>query len=353
MTQYKGRHLPGYKHIRQIKTDIATLVSTFSKPFLWTYRAILHLFTTCLFMIPTILSQVFQLLTNCFLIFIQKLSGLPTGSISEFSKTTEKSSILDSSEIRKIVLDILTEKEKEEANNLNQMKTAVNDQVNFLNDLVVKVNQKLASLENLSESSSTLTRFADIQEYVGHVVKGMLKQYHADRTGRPDFALMSYGGTIISIRCTQTYTKDSGNIYLFGFPLWNVHNKPEVIIKPGIMPGECWAFEGSQGYAVIKLAMPIYVTGFTLEHTPKELTAHGHIKSAPQHFSVWALTELMDKNPLLLGRFRYLDNGESLQYFDSEKLDIPVQMVELRIESNHGSIDYTCIYRFRVHGIPA
>lgn len=53
------------------------------------------------------------------------------------------------------------------------------------------------------------------------------------------------------------------------------------------MPGECWAFEGSEGSVAISLSMPIFVGGFTMEHTPKELSPHGNIKSAPHQFSVW------------------------------------------------------------------
>ena len=34
------------------------------------------------------------------------------------------------------------------------------------------------------------------------------------------------------------------------------------------------------------------------------------------------------------------------QRIDTEPFDI----VELRIESNHGNMEYTCLYRFRVHG---
>jgi hypothetical protein len=31
-------------------------------------------------------------------------------------------------------------------------------------------------------------------------------------------------------------------------------------------------------------------------------------------------------------------------------LDTPISVVELKIESNAGNKDYTCLYKFRVHG---
>lgn len=53
-----------------------------------------------------------------------------------------------------------------------------------------------------------------------------------------------------------------------------------------MVPGECWAFEGSVGDVVIKLAVPSIVTGFTLEHIPKIVSRYDHIDSAPKHFQV-------------------------------------------------------------------
>lgn len=53
-----------------------------------------------------------------------------------------------------------------------------------------------------------------------------------------------------------------------------------------MVPGECWAFEGSVGDVVIKLAVPAIVTGFTLEHIPKSVSRYQNIDSAPKHFQV-------------------------------------------------------------------
>lgn len=62
----------------------------------------------------------------------------------------------------------------------------------------------------------------------------------------------------------------------------------------------------------------------------------------------------MDHEPVLFGNYHYSaeKNAPSLQYFPikNTNIDRPYQVVELRIESNHGNPQYTCLYRFRVHG---
>lgn len=54
-----------------------------------------------------------------------------------------------------------------------------------------------------------------------------------------------------------------------------------------------------------------------------------------------------------LGRFTYDQEGDSLQMFHTlERPDQGFQIVELRVLSNWGHPEYTCLYRFRVHGEP-
>uniref|UniRef100_A0A8C9EU57 SUN domain-containing protein n=1 Tax=Pavo cristatus TaxID=9049 RepID=A0A8C9EU57_PAVCR len=54
-----------------------------------------------------------------------------------------------------------------------------------------------------------------------------------------------------------------------------------------------------------------------------------------------------------LGQYVYDQEGEPLQMFTVEKSENAFQIVELRILSNWGHAEYTCLYRFRVHGKPA
>ncbi|NXC33641.1 SUN1 protein, partial [Campylorhamphus procurvoides] len=122
---------------------------------------------------------------------------------------------------------------------------------------------------------------------------------------------------------------------------------------PDMYPGNCWAFKGSQGYLVVRLSMKIYPTAFTVEHIPKTLSPKGSITSAPRNFSVYGLDDEYQEEGKLLGEYVYDQEGEPLQMFPvMEENEDAFQIVELRIFSNWGHAEYTCLYRFRVHGKP-
>ncbi|XP_065779714.1 SUN domain-containing protein 1 isoform X7 [Muntiacus reevesi] len=185
------------------------------------------------------------------------------------------------------------------------------------------------------------------------IVNNALKLYSQDKTGMVDFALESGGGSVLSTRCSETYETKTALISLFGVPLWYFSQSPRVAIQPDIYPGNCWAFKGSQGYLVVRLSMTIHPTAFTLEHIPKALSPTGSITSAPKDFAVFGLENEYQEEGQLLGRFTYDQEGESLQMFVApKKPETAFQIVELRIFSNWGHPEYTCLYRFRVHGEP-
>ncbi|XP_040430066.1 SUN domain-containing protein 1 isoform X8 [Cygnus olor] len=186
------------------------------------------------------------------------------------------------------------------------------------------------------------------------IVNNALKLYSQDKTGMVDFALESGGGSILSTRCSETYETKTALISLFGIPLWYFSQSPRVVIQPDMYPGNCWAFKGSEGYLVVRLSMKIYPTAFTMEHIPKTLSPSGNITSAPRNFSVYGLDDEYQEEGVLLGQYVYDQEGEPLQMFPvMEKSNNVFQIVELRILSNWGHAEYTCLYRFRVHGKPA
>ncbi|XP_073647888.1 SUN domain-containing protein 1 isoform X8 [Tursiops truncatus] len=185
------------------------------------------------------------------------------------------------------------------------------------------------------------------------IVNSALRLYSQDKTGMVDFALESGGGSILSTRCSETYETKTALISLFGVPLWYFSQSPRVAIQPDIYPGNCWAFKGSQGYLVVRLSMKIHPTTFTLEHIPRTLSPTGNITSAPKDFAVYGLENEYQEEGQLLGQFTYDQEGESLQMFSAPKRpERAFQIVELRIFSNWGHPEYTCLYRFRVHGEP-
>ncbi|XP_008562349.1 PREDICTED: SUN domain-containing protein 1 isoform X3 [Galeopterus variegatus] len=217
----------------------------------------------------------------------------------------------------------------------------------------ISVTKQIPSSETIV-SAVNEAGISGITEAQAHViVNNALKLYSQDKTGMVDFALESGGGSILSTRCSETYETKTALISLFGIPLWYFSQSPRVVIQPDIYPGNCWAFKGSQGYLVVRLSMMIHPTTFTLEHIPKTLSPTGNITSAPKDFAVYGLENEYQEEGQLLGQFMYDQEGESLQMFHALKRpDRAFQIVELRILSNWGHPEYTCLYRFRVHGEP-
>uniref|UniRef100_A0A8C5KMT8 Sad1 and UNC84 domain containing 2 n=1 Tax=Jaculus jaculus TaxID=51337 RepID=A0A8C5KMT8_JACJA len=191
------------------------------------------------------------------------------------------------------------------------------------------------------------------EEQVHRIVKQALQRYSEDRIGLVDYALESGGASVISTRCSETYETKTALLSLFGIPLWYHSQSPRVILQPDVHPGNCWAFQGPQGFAVVRLSARIRPTAVTLEHVPKALSPNSTISSAPKDFAIFGLDEDLQQEGTLLGTFTYDQDGEPIQtfYFQVTKM-APYQVVELRILTNWGHPEYTCIYRFRVHGEP-
>nr|XP_018671224.1 SUN domain-containing protein 2-like isoform X2 [Ciona intestinalis] len=183
-------------------------------------------------------------------------------------------------------------------------------------------------------------------------IKESLDIYSADRIGMGDFALESSGGYIVNTRCSTTFQQKTALVTLFGIPIYYNTNTPRAVIQSSVMPGECWAFQGSEGYVVIGLSASVQPDSFTLEHIPQALALYSNITSAPKDFSVYGLHTASEINGDHLGSYRYEENGSPIQNFkvEAKKSDQTYRFIELRVASNWGNPHFTCIYRFRVHG---
>lgn len=88
-----------------------------------------------------------------------------------------------------------------------------------------------------------------------------------------------------------------------------------------------------------------------MEHIPRSLSPSGEIDSAPREFEVWGLRGENDEG-VLLGNYEYDQSGDPFQFFAVKETNAEYfPMIELKINSNHGNLQYTCLYRFRVHGV--
>ena len=117
----------------------------------------------------------------------------------------------------------------------------------------------------------------------------------------------------------------------------------------------CWPFGGDKGHVSVRLAPrgKVVPNSVSLEHVPSAI-AHS-VESAPKKYQVWGYKNVGDANPVRLdaGNCHFDANDEQpIQFCDLKDRATrrPVNIVQLRVLSNHGNEHYTCIYRFRVHG---
>eukprot|EP00727_Mastigamoeba_balamuthi_P014022 m51a1_g9242 putative sun domain-containing protein 2 (390) ;mRNA; f:131363-132882 len=195
------------------------------------------------------------------------------------------------------------------------------------------------------EAASLARREADVLKYDG-------------RYG-PDMAMASLGAVVV----------DSSQAYTEGLPAGAVHSAG-IVLDPDVHPGNCWCFKGRAGHVTVKLPQYARVTGVSIDHIPRSLASN--FQSAPRAFGVLGLgseeeggmgllgfRRERERKVVLLGSFEYNASPHGVepdpsQYFPISAENSPAQggfsYVQLRVDSNWGHIDYTCIYRFRIHG---
>lgn len=127
---------------------------------------------------------------------------------------------------------------------------------------------------------------------------------------------------------------------------------PELVISPGLLPGQCWAFTKFPGKILIRLASPLFIKAFQLEHL--EASLHDtYIDSAPRNVTVYGVSKDLSEQ-LPLGRFVYNAYAQHAR----QRFNLPAPTVfawayvMLQINSNWGNPYFTCVYRLRVFGEP-
>lgn len=166
---------------------------------------------------------------------------------------------------------------------------------------------------------------------------------------------------------------------------------PEAVLQRNTLPGSCWPMEGSSGQIVLKLAYPVVVESFSVDHASSAILPPGKHMSAPKKLEVIGYRECDDgdtncasvgfdfSDPLDIADIEYDIEGPSVQTFESyyakamaslpeptPSLEEPgscstqascsappkisVAAIEVRVLENWGNFDFTCLYRLRVHG---
>nr|XP_023399972.1 SUN domain-containing protein 3 [Loxodonta africana] len=203
-----------------------------------------------------------------------------------------------------------------------------------------------------------------LDEEMSNLVSYVLKKLREDQVQMADYALKSAGASIIEAGTSESYKNDKAKLYWHGIGFLNYEMPPDIILQPDVHPGKCWAFAGSQGHTLIKLAKKIVPTAVTMEHISEKISPSGNISSAPREFSVYVrkyacketqagISKECKGEEIFLGHFMYNKKETTVQTFGLQhEVSEYLLCVKLKILSNWGHPNYTCLYRFRVHGNP-
>ncbi|XP_049997050.1 SUN domain-containing protein 3 [Alexandromys fortis] len=193
-----------------------------------------------------------------------------------------------------------------------------------------------------------------LDEEVSNLVHYVLKKFRGDQIQMADYALKSAGASVIEAGTSESYKNNKAKLYWHGIGFLNYEMPPDMILQPDVHPGKCWAFPGSQGHILIKLARKIIPTAVTMEHISEKVSPSGNTSSAPKDFSVYGMMKRCEGEEMFLGQFMYNKAETTVQTFKLQnEASESLLCVKLQILSNWGHPKYTCLYRFRVHGIPS
>ncbi|GAA5866530.1 hypothetical protein JCM3774_004002 [Rhodotorula dairenensis] len=240
----------------------------------------------------------------------------------------------------------------------------------------------------------------NVTAVISSLVDSALLRYSKDVLARPDYALYTSGARVIRSLTSPSYEPfrlgrvRSTMAWISGAAVPQ-SRPPVTALHPDTSPGSCWPFAGPHGQLGIQLSRRVVPTDITLEHISRDVALDGDVSSAPKDFEVWGIVETAEDvakvakyrheqleakraaraagstleddlestpasvpesaNHLLLASGAY-DPAKSspVQTFPvtlaARQLGVPVQVVVVKILSNHGESSYTCLYRVRVSG---
>ncbi|KAL8203041.1 UNVERIFIED_CONTAM: hypothetical protein K2H54_036519 [Gekko kuhli] len=145
------------------------------------------------------------------------------------------------------------------------------------------------------------------------MINSAIKKMYEDHVQMSDWAQKTLGATIDYKRTSESYCETVWNCWFIPC-LISSANPPDTVLEPAVYPGNCWAFQGSEGQVVIKLPGKIYPRAVTVQHISKAIAPEGNIKSALKDFVVSGLDDETDEETLL-GTFMYDIEKESIQTF--------------------------------------
>ncbi|KGL85460.1 SUN domain-containing protein 3, partial [Tinamus guttatus] len=170
-----------------------------------------------------------------------------------------------------------------------------------------------------------------------------------DHVRLPAWALKTSGASIDRRRTSSSYAW-GGSWICRAFGFLCAPNPPDNILQPDMTAGDSWAFRGSKGQVVIRLAARIWPSALTVQHLLESGAAGCSTSSFPRNIAVSGLDEEGKDTPL--GTFTYDIGKKDIQVFS---LKVPerynaFKYIKINILNNWGNRKYTCLYRVQVHG---
>ncbi|XP_061331582.1 SUN domain-containing protein 3-like [Pezoporus flaviventris] len=190
-----------------------------------------------------------------------------------------------------------------------------------------------------------------LPQAVQEVINQVLEKLEESQVPVTDYALRSSGAAVIPECTSPSFRNRAEKVILYSLPLVDYVRSPELILEKENHLGNCWPFHGSQGHVLIKLSVPVIPRAVTMDHVSGPELHGDSMSSAPKDFAVYGVTE--EKEEQFLGQFVFLAPLNPTQTFRlKNELSGFVNYILLQVLSNWGHPDYTCVYRFRVHGDP-
>jgi hypothetical protein len=162
-----------------------------------------------------------------------------------------------------------------------------------------------------------------------------------------------------------------GSRLRFATQLSKLGKEPMVVLSTApVRVGGCYAMPGHTGQMTIVLSQKVVVDSVEIVHVPDDAALPWATTSAMRDFSIkgWKHPpregERKVQTALNMGEFEFapsadisadrasIDKEVSQSFVIPERTRLPVSAVTISFDSNHGNLDYTCVYRVRVHGTP-
>ncbi|KAM6280938.1 SUN domain-containing protein 3-like [Porphyrio hochstetteri] len=214
------------------------------------------------------------------------------------------------------------------------------------------------SANDLTENSLwKILKEAKLQGITGwaaqEIISDVLKKQEEKQVPLTDYALKSSGAAVIHSKTSPSYRNTKAKVFWNSLLMVDYMRSPEVILEAENHLGNCWAFPGSRASVLIQLSVPVIPRAVTMDHASGSAFHPDSILRAPKDFAVYGLKDGHEgeEEATFLGHFTFMAVLTPSQTFQLQnELSEVMTYIRLDVLSNWGHADYTCLYRFRVHG---